>query len=123
LILSSFLPRNANGVPLIDLVLLGLGADGHVASLFPETDILDVTDRYAAAVWLEEMKTWRVSITLPVINSAAHVWVMVTGESKHDILERVINFPSATNPLPIEQVKPASGLIWYLDAAAAKWLK
>lgn len=121
-ILNGFLPLDENGRPVFDLVLLGLGKDGHVASLFPGTDILEVEDRCAAAVWVEEKKSWRISLTLPVINSADHVWLLVTGEAKNDIVDRVFHYPSVNDPLPVERLKPRQALSWYLDQAAARWI-
>lgn len=122
-VVKAFLPSNENGLPVFDLILLGLGDDGHVASLFPGTDILDITDRCAAKVWVESKESWRLSITLPVINSAENVWLMVTGKNKNDIVDRVFNYPSITGPLPVERVNPKQGLTWYLDKAAANWVK
>ena len=122
-ILKAFLALNEDKQPVFDLVLLGLGSDGHIASLFPETDILEVTDKSAAAVWVEKNKSWRISITFPVINCAENVWLMVTGEGKNDIVDRVFNYPSITNPLPVERLKPKNGVTWYLDQAAANWIR
>jgi len=122
-VLKAFLPTNNYNQPAFDLILLGLGDDGHVASLFPGTDILNVTDKPVAAVWVASKNTWRISITLPVINSASNVWLLVTGESKSDIVDQVFKYPSVTQPLPVEMLQPQAGVTWYLDEAAAKWLK
>ncbi len=122
-VLGGYIPLNDLNQPIFDLVLLGLGDDGHVASLFPGTDVLTVTDKSAAAVWVESKNTWRISITLPVINSARNVWLLVTGENKCDIVEHVFKYPSVAHPLPVEMLQPQSGVTWYLDEAAAKWLK
>ena len=122
-VLGAFLPLNSQNQPVFDLVLLGLGDDGHVASLFPGTDILNVTDKRAAAVWVESKDTWRISITLPVINSAHNVWLLVTGESKCDIVDQIFKYPSVSKPLPVEMLTSGTGLTWYLDEAAAKWIK
>ena len=122
-LLGAFLPLNKLNQPVFDLVLLGLGDDGHVASLFPGSDILEIIDKRAAAVWVESKNTWRISITLPAINSARNVWLLVTGESKCDIVDHVFKYPSVTHPLPIELLKPETGVTWYLDEAAAKWIK
>ena len=123
LILGSLLPKTADGQVEFDLVLLGLGPDGHVASLFPGTDILDENEKRAAAVWVPEKHTWRISITIPVINNARNVWVFVTGASKQDIVDRVLNYPSVTARLPIEAIAPKNGLYWYMDDNAAALLK
>jgi 6-phosphogluconolactonase len=121
--LKGFLPLDEDNRPVFDLVLLGLGADGHVASLFPGTDILQVEDRCAAAVWVEDKNSWRISVTLPVINSAEHVWLLVTGEAKNDIVDRVFHYPSVNTPLPVERLNPKRDLSWYLDHAAARWVR
>ena len=123
ILLGAFLPLNNINQPVFDLVLLGLGDDGHVASLFPGTDILNVTDKSVAAVWVESKNTWRISITLPTINSARNVWLLVTGESKSDIVDHIFKYPSVAKPLPVEMLKPDAGVTWYLDEAAAKWIK
>ncbi len=122
-ILKTFLPSNDAGIPVIDLVILGLGDDGHVASLFPGTEILDVEDKTAAPVWVEKKNSWRISLTFPIINSAENVWMMVTGEGKNDIVDRIFNYPSVSDPLPVERVNPQSEVIWYLDEAAANWVR
>jgi len=122
-VLGAILPLNSINQPVFDLILLGLGDDGHVASLFPGTDILNVANKRAAAVWVESKNTWRISITLPAINSARNVWLLVTGESKCDIVDQIFKYPSVATPLPVEMLKPQTGVTWYLDEAAAKWIK
>jgi len=123
LVLGGLLPKTENGVVEFDLVLLGLGPDGHVASLFPDTDILQETDKRVAAVWVPQKQSWRISITIPVINNSRNVWIMVTGHSKQDIIDRVLNYTDVSGDLPVEMIKPKNGLLWYLDADAAALLK
>ncbi len=123
LAMKGLLPKDDKEMLEFDLVLLGLGSDGHTASLFPGTDILDEKKKHAAAVWISNKHTWRISITLPVINNARNVWVFVTGESKQDIVDRVLNYPLVSDELPIERVKPKNGLQWYMDSSAAALLK
>src|SRR4029450_1832302 len=77
--------------PVFDLVLLGMGADGHTASLFPGTPVLDEEERLAAAVWVERLDTWRVTLTYPVFNHAHHVLVLVSGADKAETLAQVLD--------------------------------
>lgn len=108
------------GMPVFDLVLLGIGVDGHTASLFPGGAALEVTDRPVAPVTETEMK--RVTLTLPVINSARNVFIMATGSSKAEIVEEVLE---GGNPkgLPAGLVDPKAGkLLWLLDTRAASEL-
>lgn len=116
-------PADENDTPQPDLVLLGLGPDGHIASLFPNTDILNKRDTYCAAVWVEKLKAWRISITYPVINNARNLWFLVAGENKQDIVDRIFNHASILEKLPIERIAAKGQVTWYLDQAAAKWLK
>lgn len=108
------------GQPLLDLVILGLGTDGHTASLFPGTAALDETERlvvpnYAA---YEDRFAERVTLTLPAINDCETVLFIVTGASKRDILRRVLA-ATQSPPLPAQRVQPASGrLFWLIDEAA-----
>lgn len=122
-VVKGFLPQDAAGAPVFDLVLLGLGDDGHVASLFPGSELLEVDDRCAAAGWVEDKKSWRISLTLPVINNAEHVWLLVTGEAKNDIVDQVFHYPSVTLPLPVERVRARQEISWFLDDAAARWIR
>ena len=118
-LLERALPRDDQGISQFDLVLLGLGPDGHVASLFPGTDILDLSDRRAAAVWVERLNTWRISITFPLINHARNVWLFVAGEGKADIVGEVLGKPREQARYPVEMIQPKGLLSWYLDQAAA----
>jgi 6-phosphogluconolactonase len=108
-------------LPRFDLVLLGLGLDGHVASLFPGTDILHQR-KAAAAVYVEKLDAWRVSLTLPVINNARHVLLLVAGAKKADVVRHVLRGAPGADLLPVQMLKPNGGLEWYMDAEAARYL-
>ncbi len=109
--------------PRFDLVLLGMGPDGHTASLFPNTEALKETTKRVVANWIEKFNTWRVTFTRPTINNAAAVMLMVAGEDKADALAEVMDGGSPET-YPVKYVKPVSGkLIWIVDRAAAKLLK
>jgi 6-phosphogluconolactonase len=106
----------ALGIETLDLVLLGVGDDGHTASLFPGTPVLQVEDRIAAEVFVPRLDTWRVTITSPVIRAAKSRMVLVAGASKKPILEQV----RAGADYPIAQVTNDAGETWWLvDGAAA----
>lgn len=107
-------------LPRFDLVLLGLGSDGHTAALFPSSDALSAVADPAVAVeaQYEDRPSRRVTLTLPAINAARRVLFLVSGEGKAEIVARVLG--TSTGPLPAERVCPTAGeLIWLLDEAAA----
>lgn len=113
------LPRS-RGMPVLDLILLGLGTDGHTASLFPGTDILAVSDRPVAAVRLKETGDWRISLTRPTLEQARHLWFVVTGGSKADTVSRILSPRDAHDAsLPAATLRPAHGAVWHLDQDAA----
>ncbi|ABA57843.1 6-phosphogluconolactonase [Nitrosococcus oceani ATCC 19707] len=116
-VLQSHLPEGE----IFDLILLGLGADGHTASLFPETPILTVRDRLAAAVYVKKLKAWRISITYPAVEKARQILFLVTGADKAAVVTHVLS-PSADKTLPVQHLQAQGEVSWYLDAEAArKW--
>jgi 6-phosphogluconolactonase len=110
--------------PVFDLVLLGMGADGHTASLFPETPVLEEEERLAAAVWVERLHTWRVTLTFPVLNHARHVLILVSGADKAETLAQVLDLSDTDSPrFPIQDIDPIDGRLTFLvDEAAASRL-
>jgi len=110
-------------IPQFDLILLGLGEDGHTASLFPGTNALDETQRWAISVFVPKFNSYRMTLTLRVINNARHVVFIVSGRSKSKIIPRVINSEEQIKELPATFVRPLNGeLDWMLDAEAASLL-
>ncbi len=110
------------GLPRFDLILLGLGDDGHTASLFPHTPVLTERDRYAASSTAPVPPIHRVTLTLPVINAAARVLFLVSGEGKAAILRRVLE-DEYPDTLPAQLIQPADGeVIWLVDESAARLL-
>lgn len=108
--------------PRFDLIMLGLGEDGHTASLFPGSSALMDTSRWVTSTWVQRMKTYRITLTYPVLNHAAEVEFLVSGSGKAEILRDVLG-PPAFPPFPAQQVKPENGrLLWLLDHDAAALL-
>jgi len=109
--------------PRLDLVLLGLGDDGHTASLFPGTKVLKERQRWAAAVYLGEPNLNRVTLTAPLINQAAVVAFLVAGGAKAGVLREILHGPYDPGRLPAQLIRPQNGeLLWLTDLAAAAQL-
>ena len=109
--------------PGFDLVLLGMGDDGHTASLFPETAALDERRLWVAANWVEKLGAWRVTLTAPAVNSARHVLFLVTGAGKAERLREVLKGERDPARLPSQLIRPRDGTLeWFVDRAAASKL-
>ena len=110
-------------LPRFDLVMLGLGSDGHVASLFPGTHGLDEPERLAVANRIDRLDTDRITLTLPVLNEAARVMVLVQGSEKAQTLAAVLHGVAGQPALPAQLIQPRNGsLIWLVDKSAAALL-
>ena len=106
--------------PRFDLVLLGMGDDGHTASLFPETTALEEKRAWVVGVWVEKLNAYRITLSAPAINHAAHVVFLITGAGKAERVAEVIHGERAPERLPSQLIRPANGrLEWFLDKAAA----
>jgi 6-phosphogluconolactonase len=106
--------------PTFDLVLLGMGDDGHTASLFPHTEALHEMSRIVVANHVPQKDTWRISLTWPVINRGREVAFLIEGEGKAQILHDVLLGEYDPESKPSQLIRPASGrLMFLLDAAAA----
>jgi len=109
--------------PSFDLVLLGLGPDGHTASLFPHSPALDERARWVVANWVEKFRTHRITLTFPVLNAASEVLFLVTGEDKGWALQQVLQGSAPVADVPARGIAPASGRVTFLvDRAAAAGL-
>jgi 6-phosphogluconolactonase len=106
--------------PRLDLVMLGMGDDGHTASLFPDTTALKEESLWVAANWVEKFGTWRITLTAPAINAARNVLFLITGAGKADRLREVLMGERDPSRLPSQLVAPGDGALeWYVDRAAA----
>jgi 6-phosphogluconolactonase len=106
--------------PVFDLICLGLGDNGHTASLFPGTAALREKERWVVAQYVEVMATWRVTFTAPLINAARHIVFLVEGAGKAEVVWRVLAGPYQPDVLPAQLIQPVNGqLHWLADAAAA----
>ncbi len=107
-------------VPAFDLVLLGMGPDGHTASLFPHTEAIHELGRLTVANHVPQKDTWRITLTSPVINQGRDVVFLIEGEAKSKVLGEVFTGPRDPERLPSQLIRPASGqLLLLLDKAAA----
>jgi len=103
------------------VILLGLGPDGHTASIFPGSEVLHETKRLVAAPWVEKFQTYRITMTLPLLNNGASVIFLVSGAEKATIVKEVLEGPPK---YPAQAIKPTHGeLLWMLDKNAASEIK
>ncbi|NUQ04323.1 MAG: 6-phosphogluconolactonase [Anaerolineae bacterium] len=113
--------ESRGSVPRFDLILLGIGADGHTASLFPGTQALQEVDRLIVPNYVSSLDSWRITMTLPLLNAADHVVFYVLGEDKAETLARILSSEEAD--LPAARINPPRGkLTWIVDEEAASLL-
>jgi 6-phosphogluconolactonase len=110
----------ASGLPVFDLVLLGMGEDGHTASLFPGSKSLEETARLAVPVYLEKDNRNRITLTLPALNNAAQILFLVAGRSKAAVLSEILSGGKRKMEFPAGRVRPVQGKVtWLIDREAA----
>jgi 6-phosphogluconolactonase len=108
------------GEPRFDIVLLGVGPDGHTASLFPGTAAVDERERTVIANWMPQQNERRLTLTLPVLNASRWAVFLVTGREKSEVVAAVAERKAGSRDLPASLVRPTAGsLIWIVDEAAA----
>jgi len=121
--LRKFFQLQPGQVPVFDLILLGMGPDGHTASLFPNTAGLQEKTRLVIANWVDKLKANRLTMTLPVLNSAREVAFLASGTDKAQVLRTVLEEDAPPEQYPAKLVRPSNGrLIWFVDRAAASQL-
>jgi 6-phosphogluconolactonase len=117
---AEVLVRELGSRPRFDLLYLGMGPDGHTASIFPGTYAGIDDTKLVVANWVEQFKTWRITLTPHVINDATHVVITTGGSAKADALHGVLDGPYDPNKYPVQLVAPTDGeLHWLIDEAAA----
>ncbi len=110
--------------PRLDHILLGMGDDGHTASLFPGTEALHETRLWVASNWVEKLGAWRVTLTAPAINAARCVTFLVNGATKAERLREVLKGERDPARLPSQLIRPSDGLLeWFVDHEAAARLE
>jgi len=121
--LRGFFKVSPGQFPRFDLILLGMGPDGHTASLFPQTKALAETGHLVVANWVQKFQTDRITFTLPVLNAAREVNFLVAGHDKEEALHEVLEGSASPQLYPSKLVKPTDGkLVWMIDQAAATGL-
>jgi len=110
-------------LPRFDLAFLGMGPDGHTASLFPHTTALNAGDKIAVSNYVEKFKTYRITLTAATINNARNVTFLAAGEDKAETLKNVLEGPYQPDLYPSQLIQPRNGtLLWMVDEAAARLL-
>lgn len=121
--LKHFFRLGPEAVPRFDLILLGLGTDGHTASLFPGSEALQEERRLTAGPWIERLQSFRITLTLSVLNNAAAILFLVSGVEKSEVLRQVLLSQASHERFPAQAVAPVNGeLIWLVDSEAASLL-
>jgi len=118
--LFAFFEPETGQLPRFDCILLGMGPDGHTASLFPGTAALHETQRLVVANWVAKLKTPRITLTAPVLNNAALIIFLISGPEKAAVLKEVLEGDYRPELLPAQLIRPGNGrLLWLVDQAAA----
>lgn len=120
-LLSTQLPE-VDGARRFDLVMLGLGPDGHVASLFPQSPALSERTKWVLPVHVAKLDAWRLTITLPVIEAARSIMLLVAGANKASIMGELMKDYQGHPRYPVEMINPQGRMEWYIDRAAAPFL-
>ena len=109
------MPKGESGLPAFDLIWLGMGPDGHTASLFPGTEALNETERLVVPNWVPQLDAWRLTLTFPILNAAREVNVVAAGEEKAWAVRAV---QAGAEGLPPSGMVDAARTVWLVDQAA-----
>ena len=119
--LFDFFGLKRGELPRFDCILLGMGPDGHTASLFPATSALAEREHLIVANWVKAYQAYRITFTVPLINNAGFVVFLVSGDDKSETLKQVLKKDARGSRFPAQLIRPAHGkLLWIVDRAAAK---
>jgi 6-phosphogluconolactonase len=122
--LRGFFKLEPGQLPAFDCVFLGMGPDGHTASLFPATKALHERKRLVVSNWVDKFQSFRITMTAPVLNNADMVIFLVSGEEKAEPLREVLEGEKQTDRFPSQLIEPTHGkLLWLVDRAAARKLR
>lgn len=109
--------------PRFDVMLLGMGPDGHTASLFPGLNLLHSSEHWVKSFWVPQMNSHRLSMLPDLINESRNILLVVTGEEKAEVVALVLTDEPRNHALPVQKIQPTEGsLVWILDEAAAKFV-
>ncbi len=119
-VLKDNVPMTSDGWPQFDWIFLGMGEDGHTASLFPGADTLKIGDRICAVATHPQTGQHRITLTLPVLNRGLRISLLITGDKKRSVVNAILKDEHADEHYPSAMIKPLDGkLEWYVDLAAA----
>jgi len=119
--IRQYVPTGPDGIPVFDLILLGVGNDGHTASLFPGSPVLAVRDQLVAACEVHSQRTWRMTMTLPLLRAARRIVFLVIGADKARIVSQILDPQADPGLLPAAGLRGAAGqVVWVLDAEAGR---
>jgi 6-phosphogluconolactonase len=112
-----------DSLPQFDLILLGIGENAHTASLFPHTAVIHEQNEWVSAVYVDEVKMYRITMTAPLINNARNIVFLAVGEGKAEVLKTVLTSAYQPEKYPAQLISPVNGnLYWFLDKKAAALL-
>lgn len=121
--IKKFIPSGGNGFPRFDWIFLGMGDDGHTASLFPGAATLQEREKICVVATHPQTGQKRISVTLPVLNNGKRVSFLVAGNDKEPVLKEILQKGDRLLPYPASMVRPEEGILeWYIDKTAAPWL-
>lgn len=121
--LRSYFAKRGMSEPRFDLVFLGMGEEGHTASLFPRSSALRERERWVVATYVEPKQSWRITLTPVALNAASKIIFLVIGEEKAEALRQVLSDPKRPDEFPAQVIDPPQGqVLWIVDKAAASLL-